>query len=111
VTRLATRLRASLLAGLFLLGALGVPVADGALFHVAGHDPYAGVTHVEARGGSHHADRCTLAQPCAVQRESLGSAGVIRTVPPLVVHTVLPSAPAPAGAEPATLQHSRAPPA
>jgi hypothetical protein len=111
VTSPAVRLRAAFLSGLFLLGAVGVSLADAALFHEAGHDPYAGVTHVEARGGSHHADRCTLAQPCAVQRESLGSAGVIRTVPPLVVYTVAPSAPAPVGAEPATLQHSRAPPA
>ena len=86
-------------------------LADAALFHEAGHDPYAGVTHVEAHGGSHHADRCTLAQPCAVQRESLGSAGAIRTVPLLVEYVVAPSAPAPAGAERATLQHSRAPPA
>lgn len=111
MTRLAVRFRAAFLAGLFLLGAVGVSLADAALFHEAGHDPYAGVTHVEAQGGSHHADRCTLAQHCAVQRESLGSAGVIRTVPPLVVYVVLPSSPAPAGAEPVTLQHSRAPPA
>ena len=104
-------LRAAFLSGLFLLGALGVSLADAALFHEAGHDPYFGVTHVEAQGGSHHADRCTIAQPCAVPRESLGSAGVIRTVPPLVVYTVTPSAPAPAGADLAALQHSRAPPA
>ena len=105
------RLRAAFLSGLFLLGAVGVPLADAALFHVAGHDPYAGVTHLEAQGGSHHADRCTLAQSCAVQREALGSAGVIRTVPLLVAYAVAPSVTAPAGAEPAALQHSRAPPA
>jgi hypothetical protein len=111
VTRLAVRLRASLLSGLFLAGALGMPLADAALFHRAGHDPFAGVTHVEAQGGSHHADRCTLAQPCAIQREALGSAGAIRTVPPLVVAVVSPAAASPAGAEPRALQHSRAPPA
>jgi hypothetical protein len=60
VTSRAVRLRSSLLSALFLLGALGFPLADGALFHVAGHDVYAGVTHVEAHGGAHHADRCTL---------------------------------------------------
>jgi hypothetical protein len=100
-----------LLSGLFVLGALGVPLADGALFHVAGHDVYAGVTHVEAHGGAHHADRCTLAQPTAVQREALGSVGAIRTVPPLVVYAMSPAATAPGGAEPTALHQSRAPPA
>ena len=111
MTSRAVRLRSSVLSALFLLGALGFPLADGALFHRAGHDAYAGVTHVEAHGGAHHADRCTLAQPCAVQRESLGSAGAIRTVPPLVVYATSPAATAPAGAEPTALQDSRAPPA
>jgi hypothetical protein len=108
---LHARLRPTLLAVLCFSGTLGLPLTDAAMFHLAGQDPCAGVTHLEAHGGAHHADRCTLAQPCAVQRESLGSAGAIRTVPPLVVYAMSPAATAPAGAEPTALQHSRAPPA
>lgn len=111
VTPLALRLRAALLTGLFFAGAFGFPLADAALFHRAGHDPYAGVTHVEPHGGAHHADRCTLAQPAAVQRESLGSAQAIRVAPPLVLRTVAPAMCTPHDAELAALQHSRAPPA
>ena len=111
MTRLAVRLRATLLAGLFLAGALGIPLADGALFHLAGHDPDAGVIHVEAQGGTHHADRCTLAQPAAAQREALGSCKAIRITLSLVVRSVAPAAAAPHDAESVTLQHSRAPPA
>ena len=111
MTPLAVRLRAALLAGLFLAGAFGMPLADSALFHRAGHDPYAGVTHVEPHGGAHHADRCTLAQPAAAQRESLGSARAIRVAPAVTVRAALPASCAPHGAELAALQHSRAPPA
>jgi hypothetical protein len=111
VTSRAVRLRSSLLSALFLLGALGFPLADGALFHVAGHDPFANVTHVEATGGTHHADRCTLAQPVAPQQESLGSAEPLRVPPPLALRIEAPAAAAPCDADTNRLQHSRAPPA
>jgi hypothetical protein len=111
VTPLAVRLRAVVLTGLFLAGALGMPLADSALFHRAGHDPYAGVTHVEPHGGAHHADRCTLAQAAAAQRESLGSAKAIRVAPSVAVRTAVPARCAPNGTELTELQHSRAPPA
>ena len=65
MTPLAVRFRAAFLCGLFLLGAVGISLADAALFHEAGHDPYAGVTHLESRGTTHHADRCALAVPHA----------------------------------------------
>ena len=65
MTPLAVRLRAAFLSGLFLLGAVGIALADAALFHEAGHDPYAGVTHVEPLGATHHGDRCTLGVPQA----------------------------------------------
>lgn len=65
MTPLAVRLRASLLFGLFALGTLGVPLTDAALFHLAGQDACAGITHIEAHGGLHHADRCTLGLPQA----------------------------------------------
>ncbi len=109
--RLTVRLRASLLSGLFLLGALGVPLADGAMFHVAGQDPCAGVTHVEAHGGQHHADRCTLAQPVVAQREALGSIEIVRTAPPESLRALIAAPMAPADATPRSHQHSRAPPA
>jgi hypothetical protein len=111
VTSRAVRLRSSLLSALFLLGALGFPLADGALFHMAGHDPFADVTHVEATGGAHHADRCALAQPVAPQQESLGSDQSLRVPPPLVLRIEAPAAAAPHDAAACRLQHSRAPPA
>jgi hypothetical protein len=111
VTRRAVRLRSSLLSALFLLGALGLPLADGALFHMAGHDPFADVVHVEATGGAHHADRCTLAQPVAPQQESLGSAQPLRVPPLLALQIEAPAAVPPCDADAGRLQHSRAPPA
>jgi hypothetical protein len=111
VNRLTVRLRSALLFGLFLAGSLGVPVADAATFHMAGRDPCAGVTHLEAQGTSHHADRCALAQPTAAQREALGSAKAVRMAPPVVAHVVTPSSAVPHSAALVTLQHSRAPPA
>lgn len=88
-----------------------MPLADATLFHLAGHDPYAGVTHVEALGGTHHADRCTLGQPTAAQREALGSARAIRVLLPVAVRTLGPAATTPHDAVSASLHHSRAPPA
>jgi len=111
VTPLALRLRAALLFGLFLIGTLGVPLADAAMFHLAGQDPCAGITHIEAHGGLHHADRCTLAQPAAAQRDALGSAEAIRVAPPQAEHAGVPDAATLADNESASLQHSRAPPA
>jgi hypothetical protein len=111
VNRLAVRLRAGLLFGLFLTGTLGVPLTDAALFHLAGQDPCAGVTHIEAHGGLHHADRCSLAQPAAAQREALGSSKAIKVSPHLLLRTDALSTRAPHSAEWVTLQHSRAPPA
>ena len=111
MTNRAVRLRSSLLFACFLLGALGFPLADGALFHMAGHDPFADVIHVEATGGSHHADRCTLAQPVAPQQESLGSAQPLRVPPPLARRLEAPATAAPCNADASRLQHSRAPPA
>ena len=111
MTRLAVRLRAALLFCLFLLGTLGVPLADAAMFHLAGQDPCAGITHVEAHGGLHHADRCTLAQPAAAQRAALGSAKAIRVALPQAERAGLPDAVTPTDIASASLQHSRAPPA
>jgi len=111
VIRPVVRLRAALLGALFVIGALGMPVADGLLFHRAGCDPYAGVTHLEPLGGVHHADRCALSAPAIAQREGLGSARAIRVAPPLVVRTAPAIAEAPAPAELIALRHSRAPPA
>jgi len=111
VLTLSRRLRAALALGVFLSGTLGLPLADGAMFHLAGRDPCAGVTHVEAHGGLHHADRCTLAQPVAAQRESVGSAQVVRNVPPMTDRAPAREAAAPPATVLVTLQHSRAPPA
>jgi hypothetical protein len=111
VTRLPVRLRSALLVGLFLVGSLGLPVADAATFHLAGHDPCAGLTHLEAQGSSHHADRCTLAQPTAAQREDLGSARTADIGQPAPTRIMLPSAARFRSAALLTLQHSRAPPA
>lgn len=108
---LAVRLRSALLVGLFLAGSLGLPVADAATFHLAGHDPCAGLTHLEAQGISHHADRCTLAQPTAAQREDLGSAHTADVVQPPTTRALVPSPARPRSAALLTLQHSRAPPA
>ncbi|MEZ4413305.1 MAG: hypothetical protein R2910_10005 [Gemmatimonadales bacterium] len=104
-------LRAAFCASLFLAGALGVPLADAATFHLVGHDPCAGLTHLEAQGSSHHADRCTLAQPTAAQRESLGSARTADIVLPSATRSMVPSAARPQSAAALALQHSRAPPA
>lgn len=111
MTSPATRLRAALLCALFLAGTGGVPVADAAFFHVAGQDPCAGITHVEAQGSAHHADRCTLAQPTAAQRHDLGSADTSTLTPPPANRAIEPSAASPRSAMFLTLQHSRAPPA
>ena len=111
VTPLAVRLRSALLVGLFLAGSVGLPVADAATFHLAGHDPCAGLTHFEAQGSSHHADRCTLAQPVAAQREDLGSAHTADIAQPAATRAMVPSAARPRSAALLTLQHSRAPPA
>lgn len=111
VSSLTARLRSALLCGLFLLGTLGVPLADGAMFHVAGQDPCAGVTHVEAQGGSHHADRCTLAQPAAAQRQGIGSAHTVGIPLPLASRIIARSAASPQSTAFINLQHSRAPPA
>ena len=111
MTRLAVRLRAGLLFGLFVLWTLGVPLTDAAMFHLAGRDPCAGVTHIEAHGGLHHADRCTLAQPAAEQRDALGSAEAIRVAPPQAERSGVLAVVAPTAIEPASSQHSRAPPA
>lgn len=111
MTTLLRRFGALSLLGLFLAGTIGLPVADAALFHLAGQDPCAGVTHVEAQGDQHHADRCTLAQPLAPQQESLGSRDAVRITPPAAAPAVVPVAALPADLAPATLQHSRAPPA
>jgi len=88
-----------------------MPMADGALFHRAGHDPYAGVTHLEPLGGLHHADRCTLNAAAVAQREGLGSARALRVAPLLVVRSTPSITEAPAPAELIALRHSRAPPA
>ena len=88
-----------------------MPLADAATFHLAGRDPCAGVTHFEAQGSSHHADRCALAQPTADQRDALGSAKAVRIPPPVVARAVTPSSATPHSAAFITLQHSRAPPA
>jgi len=111
VTLLAIRLRAFLLLALFLSGTVGLPVADAVTFHLAGRDPCAGLTHLEAQGSSHHADRCALAQPTADQREALGSAKAVRVPPPVVARVVTPSSAIRPSAALVTLQHSRAPPA
>lgn len=111
VTRLGTRLRSGFLFGLFLAGSLGVPLADAAVFHLADKDPCAGITHVEPQGGSHHADRCTLAQPTAAQRAAIDSTKAVRVAPPLAIRIVVPSATALLSTAFVTLQHSRAPPA
>lgn len=107
----AVRLRSALLALVFVIGALGMPVADAALFHRAGHDPYAGVTHMEPLGGVHHADRCVLSAPAVAQREGLGSARAIRVAPPLHVRLAPTIVAAPARTDLVALQRSRAPPA
>lgn len=106
-----TRFPALILFGLFLAGAFGLPLTDAALFHRAGHDPYAGTVHVEDRGGVHHADHCALGQSVLPQREALGCAGIARVAPPVASPVVLPAPLAPDASEPVTLQHSRAPPA
>lgn len=111
MTRLAVRLRAALFFGLFLTGTLGVPLTDAAMFHLAGQDPCAGITHIEAHGGFHHADRCTLAQPAAEQRAALGSAKAIRVAPPEAERAGVPAVVAPTDIELASFQYSRAPPA
>lgn len=108
---LARRLRAALILGVFLTGTFGVPIADAAMFHLAGRDPCAGVTHIEAHGGQHHADHCTLAQPVAAQRESIGSAQAVRVAPPMAARAITPDAAVPTDTELVALQHSRAPPA
>jgi len=111
VTRPGQRLRAFLGTGLFLVGVLGLPLTDAALFHRAGHDPYAGTTHFEGQGGDHHADRCALDKPVLPQRESLGSNGIVREAAPVAVRIALPASLAPVSIQVVTLHHSRAPPA
>jgi hypothetical protein len=111
VIRPIVRFRAALLGALFIIGALGTPVADGLLFHRAGSDPYAWVTHLEPLGSTHHAERCALQAPAMAQREGLGSSRAIRVAPPLVVRSTPAIAAAPAAAELIALRHSRAPPA
>jgi hypothetical protein len=65
------RIRAALLAILFLAGSFGVPVADALLFHQAGNDPFAGVVHIEGVDTAHHAERCLLSHATPAPRESL----------------------------------------
>jgi len=111
VTHPTIRLRAALLALLFVIGALGMPVADAALFHRAGHDPFAGITHMEPLGVVHHADRCVLSAPAVAQREDLGSARAIRVAPPLHIRLTPTIVAAPAATDLIALERSRAPPA
>ncbi len=108
---LTARLRSLLCAGLFLAGAFGLPLTDAALFHRAGHDPYAGVIHVEQHGGAHHGDRCTLAQPVPPQLTGLPSTDIIQAAPPVECRTALAPAPEPRSADSPTTQRTRAPPA
>jgi hypothetical protein len=104
-------LRAAFCASLFLAGALGVPLADAGTFHLAGSDPCAGLTHLEPQGSSHHADRCTLAQPAAAQHQDLGSFHTADIPLPTATRAMVPSTACPRSAAFLTLQHSRAPPA
>jgi hypothetical protein len=110
VTAPAVRLRAAFLSGLFLLGAVGVSLADAALFHEAGHDPYAGVTHLESRGGSHHADRCALAVPHAPSQSAPQiDRAVIALGEPVAGRALCPTDAAPLTG-PTSPHRSRAPP-
>lgn len=111
MNRPASRLRTAALTALFLAGAFGMPLADAALFHRAGHDPYSGVVHVEQHGDAHHGDRCTLAQPIPPQVTGLPSSDIIQSAPPVECRTALAPTPAPRSADTPSTQQSRAPPA
>ena len=112
VTPPAVRLRAALLAALFVIGALGMPVADGAAVPRAGCDPTPASRTSKPLGGIHHADRCALPAPAIAQREGAGQ----RPRHPRRAAARRPHHTDPRrGAVPPTgliaLQHSRAPPA
>jgi hypothetical protein len=110
VTRLASRLRAGLLVALFFTGALGIPLADGAMFHLSGRDPFAGVTHFEPPGATHHADRCALSPPRAPSQSAsrVDSAPFALLAPNAAA--VLAPAEAPRSTDVTHLPRSRAPP-
>lgn len=108
---IAVRCRSLLLLGVFLLGSLGVPLADGVVYHLAGKDPCAGLTHVEAQGSTHHADRCTLAQPTAPQQTAAGSSESTRVSLPAPTRMAASTTWTAPRSTVHRLQHSRAPPA
>jgi hypothetical protein len=105
------RVRAALLAALFLAGSFGVPVADALVFHRAGSDPLAGVVHVEGVDTGHHAERCLLSHAAPAPREALEIPSVVAEARPIIQYSIPERTPFPAAAFPASTQHSRAPPA
>jgi hypothetical protein len=105
------RVRAALLAVLFLAGSFGVSIADALLFHQAGSDPFAGVVHIEGVDTGHHAERCLLSQATPAPREALDLPVVVAAAPPVVQIPVLAPAYLPATTFLAADHLSRAPPA
>jgi hypothetical protein len=110
VTPFAPRLRAGLLVALFFTGALGIPLADGAMFHLAGRDPFAGVTHFEPPGATHHADRCALAPPQAPSQSPSRVDGAVFALLAPDAAAVLEPVEAPRSTDVTHLPRSRAPP-
>lgn len=107
----ASRFRALLCTGLFLVGALGFPLTDAALFHRAGHDPFAGVVHVEPQGNAHHGDRCALARPIAPTASGISSFDAIQAAPPVECRATLLPPVEPRSADTPSSHRTRAPPA
>jgi hypothetical protein len=105
------RVRATLLAVLFLAGSFGVSIADALLFHQAGSDPFAGVVHIEGVDTGHHAERCLLSQATPAPREALDIPVVLTTVAPVVRFTLAAPTHFPASSFATSNHHSRAPPA
>lgn len=107
---LAIRLRALLLAVLFVGGSFVVPVVDGALFHSGRLRLVAGA-HLDARGDqSCHAERCLLDAPIAgASLEAARPAPIRAAAEEFSPATVRPLDIAPSENTPTAL-HSRAPP-
>ena len=105
------RVRAALLAVLFLAGSFGVSIADALLFHQAGSDPFAGIVHIEGVDTGHHAERCLLSQATPAPRGALDLPGCVHADAPVVRYSISAPAHFPASNFAAYNHHSRAPPA
>jgi hypothetical protein len=108
-TSWSSRLRALLLALLFLGGGTGLPVADGLVYHASGRAPLG--IHIEAAGALCHGESCALLSVLPVPRAAVLQEATLRTEPITPNPAKRPTAVAAPRTPSRTALQPRAPPA